>query len=451
MNRVAVIIFAVALLGRAAAQTPARVLASTRSYSGQFEVHSPLGLGPSARPSVSGDGFISLEPGLLAVTCERIKAALWRALDARPSWRGKVHLTLRPARSAAETVTIVSEKVPGGWTYRVGLPNEMEQDRFVRVIVQVLLMEIANRNAGSRPAEIPSWLAEGLSQELLGLGSSEFLLEPPSRNENGLVLNRIAVDEWRTNLLARAKRTLNARPPLTFEQLSWPGAEQWSGETGDVYRSSAQLFVDELLRLKNGPACLRAMLADLPRRYNWQFAFLDAFQAYFKQTLDVEKWWALQLVEFTGRDLTEMWSPAESWIKLDEILHLPIEVRTGSGELPLRTEVTLQAIIRDWNTAQQAQILPRKLRELDSLRLRVAQDLIALVDDYRQVLGTYLEKRSAPRALTFIKRLGNLIPDRTADDALKQLDALDARRARLRPAPDAAVTTAAPPDPAAVR
>ena len=164
MNRIAVMLFAVALAGRATAQTPARGAASTRSFSGQFEAYAPFGLAPSTRPSVVGDGYISLEPGLLVVSCERIKQALWRALDASPSWRGRVHLSLRPARSAAEAVTIISEKVPGGWSYRVGLPNEMEKDRFVRVIVQVLLMEIANRNASSRTAEIPTWLAEGLSQ-----------------------------------------------------------------------------------------------------------------------------------------------------------------------------------------------------------------------------------------------------------------------------------------------
>jgi len=35
--------------------------------------------------------------------------------------------------------------------------------------------------------------------------------------------------------------------------------------------------------------------------YNWQFAFLQAFSATFQQPLDVEKWWSLQLLHFTGR------------------------------------------------------------------------------------------------------------------------------------------------------
>ena len=93
---------------------------------------------------------------------------------------------------------------------------------------------------------------------------------------------------------------------MTFEELSWPTAANSTGAAGEFYGDSAQLFVDELLSLPDGRACLRAMVAELPR-YNWQFAFLHAFGAYFQRPLDVEKWWALQVVQFTGHDLGQTW------------------------------------------------------------------------------------------------------------------------------------------------
>jgi hypothetical protein len=297
------------------------------------------------------------------------------------------------------------------------------------------------------PAEVPSWLAEGLAQDLMCDSGAELLLQPPTKKEGDMIINRMIVDQWQTNSLAQAKRILSARPPLTFDQLSWPGEDSWSGESSEIFRGSAQLFVHRLLGLKNGPACLRAMLDQLPRRYNWQFAFYDAFQNWFKQSLDVEKWWALQLVEFSGRDLTQTWTVDESWKKLDGVLRAPIEVRTRVGDLPMRAEVTLQTIIREWDVQQQTQFLANKMTELDTARLRISQDLILLVDDYRQVVGGYLEKRRSSRSLTFmVKRRTDASLDAVALEAIRNLDVLDARREALRPQPTSSVTAAADAD-----
>ena len=64
--------------------------------------------------------------------------------------------------------------------------------------------------------------------------------------------------------LVGARQVLRNQPALTFEQLSWPTGAQLAGEDGGVYRASAQLFVNELLELKNCRAHLRAMLETLP-------------------------------------------------------------------------------------------------------------------------------------------------------------------------------------------
>jgi hypothetical protein len=464
LKLVAVVGVAFALL--IPAETPAAALAAnpSQSLSGQFSASFPAALDLRTKFKPPPGDYLSLDPALLVVSCDRIKEALCRDLGLKPQWRGKIYLRLHSARSADETVVIVTEKMPVGWNYRVELPDVMEQRRFVRAIVHVLLMEIANREGGSRPAEIPPWLAEGFAQQLLASDGLSIILPPPGAVENGLHIRRQDVqltdsraqngpNTRRLNPLTGAQKTLRACAPLTFEQLSWPADEAALGESSDAFRSSAQLFVDRLLRLPNGPACLRAMLEGLPRRYNWQFAFFDGFEAHFKKPLDVEKWWALQLVQFTGRDLMQTWTVEESWNKLDEILHASVGVRVRPNDLPLPTEVSLQTILREWDQTSQGQVFQRKLQELDTLRLHVAQEVIAVVDEYRQVIGTYLEKRDAPRAFSFLRRRTAVL-DRAAKTAIQQLDALDAASQPLRPAPlapPAPVAAVAGPDHAPAR
>src|SRR5208283_1210869 len=96
----------------------------------------------------------------------------------------------------------------------------------------------------------------------------------------------------------------------------------------------AQLFVADLLELKDGPAHLRAMLKTLPDVYNWQTAFHSAFRENFPRPLDVEKWWALQVVNFVARQTGPAWTTAVSRDKLDEILRVPVEMRLASNALP---------------------------------------------------------------------------------------------------------------------
>jgi len=138
--------------------------------------------------------------------------------------------------------------------------------------------------------------------------------------------------------LAGARRVLRDHAALTFEQLSWPTDAQLAGDDGGVYRASAQLFVNELQALKNGPAHLRAMLETLPKFYNWQMAFQAAFRENFPRSLDVEKWWAVQVVSFVARDPGPAWTPAVSRDKLDEILSVPVKMRTASNALPAHAE-----------------------------------------------------------------------------------------------------------------
>jgi hypothetical protein len=196
---------------------------------------------------------------------------------------------------------------------------------------------------------------------------------------------------------------------------------------GELYRDSAQLFVDQLLALPDGRAGLRAMLDALPEHYNWQFAFLRAFHSHFQRPLDIEKWWTLQVLQFTGRDLAQTWPVAESWTKLDELIRSGVQIRYGTNDLPVHGEVPLQTIIQDWEPAPQVQALQAKIQELELVRPRVAAELVPLVDDYRRVLADYLRERGGGA------RPGKKATRRLVSETVQRLAALDGQRMAFRP------------------
>lgn len=439
----------------AGAQFSTAETGSARSASGQFIVTGGQTVSRLAGlPSVAVNAdLVRLEPALLAVSAERLKESLRRQLGISRSagWSGKIFLDLHPARSLNEDVTVISTRLLNNWNYRVELPDVVSRTRLLRAMTAVLLLEFADRSTGAHPAEIPAWLTDGLSQQLSTAGLPGDILSPPDEIVGGLALTEInalhrginPLDDARQGLhfwtydgsygysavdpLADVRRVLEKFPALTFEQLSWPDDAQVSGAAGGAYRASAKLFVSGLLGLKDGPARLRMMLQKLPQFYNWQTAFLDAFGEDFSTQLDVEKWWALQVVDFSARGAGPQWTPDASRDRLDEILSVPVEMRAASNDLPSHAEISLQAVIRNFDSDQQEPILQTTLRDLELAQFRMAAPLDALAGAYRRAIGDYLDAENPPPS-----RLGRHTPPPSqkngADETVKKLDALDAQR-----------------------
>ena len=256
---------------------------------------------------------------------------------------------------------------------------------------------------------------------------------PPARGGkglDGLNVTRTSDDIKTNQPLAHARDELQMDHPLTFDGLSWPNEDQLSGRAGEIYRGSAHMFVSELARLQDGRGCLRKMIEDLPSYYNWQFAFLRAFQGSFSSQLEVEKWWALRFVKLTDEQLTHTWPLLESCQKLDQVLVYSIQIRTRSNELPLRSEATLQTILREWDSPRQIQALRSKLTELTLLRLRAAPDVAVLAEAYRQAIETFLQ---SPIQAPIVSKAGKTSAvSQIALDTIKRLEALDLRRDALR-------------------
>jgi len=385
--------------------------------------------------------LVRLEPALLAISAERLKDSIWHELGVSPDAprRGQIFLVLHPAQSPDELPVTVITPFVNGWTYRVELPDVMSRALFVRTLTSVVLLELANRDAGAHCADMPPWLVDGITQQLLAADSLGDILTLPNKMEDVLTLpnragdyvpvTRVEVKQRGFDPLADVRRVLLDHTTLTFEQLSWPTDTQLSGADDGVYRASAQLFVSDLLELKNGTVKLRAMLNILPQFYNWQTAFQEAFGDYFPRPLDVEKWWALRTVAFAARDPGPQWTPAVSRDNLDEILSVPVNMRTASNNLPALANVSLQAVIRNFDPAQQMAILQTKVRDLALAQFRMTPRLAVVTDAYRRALADYLGLPDGTQTKVVWVRHGRPVPQKaSATDTLKKLDALDAQR-----------------------
>ena len=410
---------------------------SLRSQSGQFIVQgAPFGPSQLVTVSTSSVSSVRLEPALLAVSCERIKQAMLGELQIKDQWQGTIHMLLDSSRQPHAPILVTSVRHADGWSYRVSLPRQVGKLELIKATVQVLLLEMTNRRAGRDPFELPLWLTEGLPVYLQATALSNLTLEPEThtlRNERNL------------DPLRNARSLLRAHQPLNFNELSWPSDQQQSPESLPVYQSCAHLFVHDLLRLKRGPECLREMLRILPEYLNWQTAFLRAFRPQFERLIDVDKWWSLSLVHFTGRDRMSAWPREESWRQLDEVLTTLVQVRLKADELPMATQVKLQQILSEWDYARQRPVLLQKVNYLQALRMRVPQDLAGLWEEYQQVLSLYLQKRdqagsSSGRKNQFTSTFKILV-----SDTVKRLDTLDNQRELLRKT--SGLTTAAPTSP----
>ncbi|HEX4343260.1 MAG TPA: hypothetical protein VH255_07705, partial [Verrucomicrobiae bacterium] len=322
-----------------------------------------------------------------------------------------------------------------GWSYRVDLPDLISHDHYLSAMTHIIVLELANRNADGRSAEIPLWLREGLARQLLSNREAELIPRIPQWNVNGVTVSPIVTEGRRTDPLARAHDLLKATPALTFQELSWPSSDDLRGEPGEQFRSSAQLFVARLLAMKNGHNSFGSLIENLSQYYNWQLALLKAYSSQFSSTLDVEKWWAMNVVQFTGHDLNQAWTEEESLRQLEETVRPPVEVRTATNQMPMHTDTSLQTIITDWKKSQRDDTLQQVINELAVLRFRLASNVAAVADSYQNTLVSYLKARDQFDDIPEARRRSTVSESSLTRATLKKLDSLDAQCKTLQPSP----------------
>jgi len=421
-------------LFQAGAQLGLPATVTARSRSGQFIVHgnrqpAPL---PMLLSRAIGTNWVRLEPTLLAVSCERVKQAVLWELGAPDRWRGKFSLVLHPIQSPEETIRLTSTRFADGWSYRLDLPDAIDPDRFVRTMVKVLLVEWVNRYSTDALVDVPSWLSEGLAEQVLADSTVELLLQPPKSQPNSLPMASAFRQERKADTLAKAHAFLRAHPPLTLEQLIAPKETQLFGDDALAFRYSAQLLVYGLLWLKNGGACVCAVLDGLAAQPDAPTALLRAFRDCFQSRRELEKWWELQALHFTDRDLAQTWPLKDGLGKLDEILRVAVLTREATNAPVTRAEVSLQTTIRLWGYAWQPELVRFKTLQLLALQLRAPKELVPLVNDYRQALESLLLRMAKARSESYVPAAFRSAAERIVETTVKRLDALDAKREAFR-------------------
>jgi hypothetical protein len=421
-----VVLLCVALLLLGANVRAALQPRAIQTRSGQFTVRGlPADLPVAGTPALTNLSFIRLDPAVLAVSCERIKQAVLDVLGMPDQWQGRIFISLHPVRADREPILVRCAGFRDGWVYSIDLPEQVDRARLLKLVVEVLLLEIANRRARDTAAELPPWLAEGLAAHLQATALPILTLELETLTTR---------EDRRPDPLRGPREVLRRQPALSFDELNWPAEDMASEERLAVYRSCAHLFVLGLLRLKNGRACLQDMLARLPEGLNWQTAFLRSFHQHFPRLVDADKWWTLNVVSFTGRDLFSTWSREESWRQLQAILHPLAQVRRQTNDLPRPTRVRLQTVVGEWDFARQSVVLAQVLNRLQALTPRADKELAEVVAAYARTLADYLAARDRPQGPERLRHPLAPNPALVASRTVRALDELDAQRERLRPA-----------------
>jgi hypothetical protein len=78
-------------------------------------------------------------------------------------------------------------------------------------------------------------------------------------------------------------------------------------------------------------------------------------------------------------------------------------------------------------------LLKKKIRDLDLARARTSPELIPLLDEYRQAIKSYIQSREGFSLTGVFAKIGPRRLHPAASNAIKELDALDAKRLKLQP------------------
>ena len=363
---------------------------------GQFLVRGASGSMPDPireLKEVGTNRVIRLRPELLAITADRVKTAVDRRLDARGPWASRIHIQMLPTRPGAQNtpqqVAIRAEPIQGGWKFQVPVPGSMDWQALVRALVEVVLLEHANRsNRGPEVLVPPLWLSEGLTQLIFAQEGRDLVLEEAT------VINR---NRRYPDPLAGVRTYLQGRPPLPFSDLDVLSLER-IGEPAkfEEFQMSATLFTEAWVRTPVGRRFLLDFLGSLPGNLNWQTAFLKASRGTFLSLRDVEKWWAVTSAETLSTDPTQRWTPEKLLESLDRLRTETVSRRQDTNSAAEPGSVRLADLVKTWDPDAQQEVLSRKLVQWQVLAFHAPKELQPLCLEYSNVVQSYVNARFGP-------------------------------------------------------
>lgn len=385
------------------------------SQSHQFVVYAPA---QTLIPEKTPTNSVIVEADFLALTAERVRRALTSELPALANNHDSIELGILPQAPADASITIGTTVFSDGIKYRVAIPPVVDQTRLVKGLLTVLLTQYANYG-GERPVELPTWLIEGMAQQLYFSVGSRLVVDHRST----------AFEVVARDFQVRTRETLRTNTSFTFHELTTFAPPPPNSSAEMLYQSGAHLLVQSLLQRPNGRTQFADFLQRLSKNWNWQTAFREAF--HFERMLDVEKWWALAVVEFTTRDQRQAWSTSLSLQKLDALLATRLEIHNATNSLPETRLVDLAYLLEhtDWDI--QAEALNEKISQLSFIAPHFAPQVGSLALEYKQAFESYLGRRATLNIRPTLRTTPEAQARTLAAETTRRVTVLDARRQKL--------------------
>ncbi len=380
---------------------------------------------------VGTNRIVRLRPELLAITADRVKTAVDQRLDARGPWTSRIYIQMQPTRPGAQNtpqqVAIRAEAIKGGWQFQVPVPGSMDWQALVRALVEVVLLEHANRsNRGQDVIVPPLWLSEGLTQLLFAQEGRDLVVEEAT------VINRV---RRYPDPLGNVRVYLQGREPLPFSELDVLSLERIAEPAKfEEFQTSAALFTEAWVRTPAGRRFLMEFLGSLPGSLNWQTAFLKASRGTFLSLRDVEKWWAVTSAETLSADPSQVWPRERLLESLDRLRRETVSRRQDTNSVAEPGSVLLADLVKTWEPDAQQEVLTRKLVQWQVLAFHAPPELRPLCLEYSQVVQNYVNARFGPERHQMprgqLEARGPIVAAATARRLVELDRRLDAERAK---------------------
>jgi hypothetical protein len=392
------------------------------SHSGQIVVHGSATGGFRPRSTgTNGVAFIEAEPQVVALMGERVSRALMQDLQVPRTFQDKIHATVFDWAQPGALIGLLTQVHTDGFQYMLTVPRHVEGNKLLKGLLQVLLLEYANRGS-RRTAELPNWIVEGMLRQIQTTVVPTYVV-----NRKPMTIVTSGYDR-----LGATRDYLQTNTPITLRELSFTDLTKVSPEERTQFEASSHLLVHQLLRLKGGPALLAQFLRTLPHTLNWQTAFYSVYKQYFAGPLEFEKWWMLTWVEFKHGRGQEGWPLPVTLDRLESVLLTAMEVRVEAGSIPVQREASLQEFLQLADFATQKELLGQKLQQMFFMSLSVPEQALPLWMAYQRTLENYLQKRSVNDTQPLLKNYSEQRIEDLVKSAVQTLDELDAARTELK-------------------
>jgi len=364
---------------------------------------------------------VRLDPSTVVVVCERIKQIFLQELGLSDQWKGMIEIDIDfYPKGVLRPITLSHRLMNDGLHTQMKIADEVVPHRLIEAIVQVLLLEYSNRDLHqTQMAEVPLWMIDGMTQLVMQRGGPALIPTPGAPKTFTIE---------KTNPVKAAKSRLKTIQPPEFSQITSPGPEFSSGINWMIFQDACLVLTWELLNQPDGKINYCRNLRLLKNYRNWQLAFLEAWKGQFKNMTDVEKWWALVLVNSRKDAGKNAWTLKQSIEKLNEILsEASVSTISQINQPRHPSTIHLQQIAESWAPMVQIYFFERVAAQLKAFELAADPVVAELASRYRTTIVDYIRQ---PRIYAFF---GKDAPSRSDLRVLKKrLNYLDNEREQLQ-------------------